>query len=363
MLAAENRDHCPNIHTVGVPDLNRYYPVPVFLAEHQIGLMLLLCDSAPRAKFVILYEIALLHTAMPTLYPWQSQMGSQRDWVWRGWQIRYTYIRAERANDTPVLFLHGFGAAMTQWRSNLIPVSQLHTVYALDLLGFGASEKAAAPYSVALWVEQIYDFWQTFIRQPVILAGHSLGALVALTAAAAHPEMVQGLALMTLPAARQELLSGRLQEIAGRLESWLAQPLLIRPLFQVIRRRAILRRILKLVYTNAESVTEELIESFALPSLDRGAASVFARLSQARTQTDFSQCTKALLPQVKAPILLMWGEQDRIIPLTWGRQLARLHADLRLIEIPNAGHCLYDECADRVNQELLAWIRSPAPFA
>ncbi|NJL21208.1 MAG: alpha/beta fold hydrolase [Leptolyngbyaceae cyanobacterium SM1_3_5] len=256
-----------------------------------------------------------------------------------------------------MLMLHGFGAALTQWRSNLLPLSEHHSVYAIDLLGFGASEKAAATYNVALWVEQVYEFWQTFIRRPIVLVGHSLGALVALTAASQHPEMVQGLALMTLPAARQELLSGKMQAIAGRLESWLAQPFLIRPVFQMLRRPAILRSILKLAYANADRVTEELIESFTLPTLDRGAARVFARLSQARTRSDFSLETRSLLPQVQVPILLMWGEGDRVIPLTWGRQLVSLHADLKMVEIPDAGHCVYDECSDRVNQELLDWVR------
>jgi pimeloyl-ACP methyl ester carboxylesterase len=292
------------------------------------------------------------------IHSWRSQLGHQRDWVWRGWQIRYTYIRTSQAdNDLPILFLHGFGAAMTQWRSNLVPLSQSHTVYALDLLGFGSSEKAAASYNVALWVEQVYDFWRSFIRQPVVLVGHSLGALVALTVAATHPEMVKGLALMTLPAARQELLSGKLQAIAGQLESWVAHPLLIRPVFQLFRRRSVLRSVLKLAYANAENITEELVESFALPALDRGAAGVFSRLSQARTRADFSQCTKAMLPQVQAPVLILWGEKDRVIPIAWGRELISVHADLKMVEISDAGHCLYDECAKQVNWELVAWIK------
>lgn len=294
----------------------------------------------------------------PIPHLWPTQMGAQRDWVWRGWQIRYTYIRAGQSNaGMPILFLHGFGSAMTQWRSNLTTLSEFHTVYALDLLGFGASEKAAARYNVDLWVDQVYDFWRTLIRQPVVLIGHSLGALVALTAATTHPDMVQGLVLMTLPAARQELLAGQLQAIAGRLEGWFTHPLLIRPAFSLIRRPAVLRSALRLVYSDAKNITEDLVESFARPALDRGAAGVFCRLAQARTQSDFSQCTKAMIPLVQVPILLLWGEKDQIIPLAWGRQLISLHADLHLVEIPDAGHSLYDEAADRVNQELLNWIQ------
>jgi pimeloyl-ACP methyl ester carboxylesterase len=290
------------------------------------------------------------------------RLGAQRDWVWRGWQVRYTYVRSTAQSTAlspkpPILLLHGFGAALTQWHENLLPLSQSHTVYALDMVGFGASEKADTAYKVGLWVDQVYEFWRTFIGEPIALVGHSLGALVALSASVAYPEMVQHLVLLTLPAARQELLSNRLQALVGEIESWFTSPLIIRPLFRLVRRPGVVRSILKAVYVNPERVTESLIESFLLPGRDRGASKAFSRLAKARTQLDYSLNTKDLLPQVKVPILLLWGEQDRVIPIAWGRQLVGLHPHLKLVEIPNAGHCPYDESADFVNQQILAWIR------
>jgi len=294
------------------------------------------------------------------LHPWHSHLGSQRDWVWRGWQTRYTYIRAAdpiHPDSTPIVFLHGFGASLTQWRSNLIPLSQTHTVYALDLLGFGASEKAPTDFRVGLWVDQVRDFCRELIGQPVILVGHSLGALVALTAAVIDPELVHGMVLLTLPASRQELLPGWSQSWVGKIESIFATPFLIRPLLRVIRRPGFLRAVLKTVYSNREYVTDELISSFAIPAYDRGAAKVLCRLVQARTQNDFSLSTKTLLQDLDLPMLLLWGEQDRVIPLTWGRQLPLINPQLKMVEIPDSGHCPYDECADRVNQEILAWVK------
>ncbi|NJN56995.1 MAG: alpha/beta fold hydrolase [Leptolyngbyaceae cyanobacterium SL_5_9] len=296
----------------------------------------------------------------PLVQPWQSQMGFQRDWVWRGWQTRYTYIRAAETagpGAPPLMFLHGFGSAIAQWRTNLIPLSQSHTVYALDLLGFGASEKAAASYRVDLWVEQVYDFWRTLIGQPVVLVGHSLGALVTLTAAVKHPDMVRGSVLITLPAARQETLPEWLQPIVNTLEGAFSSPLLIRPLFNLIRRPSVLRKILRLAYTSPESVTEDVIASFVAPALDRGAAQAFCRLSQARTRTDFSDSTKLLLPRLQTPTLMLWGEQDRIIPLAWGRQLPTLNPLLQMVEIPETGHFLYEERSQQVNEEILTWSR------
>lgn len=298
---------------------------------------------------------------MPTLsplFPWHTQLGFQRDWAWRGWQIRYTYLRAQTPSPdaVPIVFLHGFGAALTQWRLNLEPMSQHHTVYAIDLLGFGASEKGAANYKVDLWMAQVRDFCREIVGRPVVLVGHSLGALVALAIAATEPALVQGLILLTLPASRQELLPGKLQGFVGEIESFFSSPLLLKPLFSLIRRPGVIRSVLRAVYANPEAITDELVQSFAIPAGDRGAAKVLCRLVQARTQTDFSPNTKALLQAVDLPILLLWGQKDRVIPLVWGRQLPAMNPKLKLIELPDAGHCPYDECADRVNQEILAWV-------
>ncbi len=287
-----------------------------------------------------------------------AQLGCQRDWVWRGWQIRYTYLRAEQKTDrsVPLLFVHGFGSALTQWHANLLPLSQTHTVYALDLLGFGASEKADADYKVGLWVEQVYEFWRTMIGRPVVLVGHSLGALVALTAATRHPEMIQGLVLMTLPSTRQELLPPRLQPIVGTIERAFSSPLLLKPLFRLVRQPKVVRAILLKAYADAENVTEELIANTLLPIGDRGAAQTFCRLSQAVTRPDYSPSAKTLLPLMQRPALLLWGAQDRIVPLAQGQPLLQQFPNLQMVEIPNAGHCLYDERPEQVNAEILTWV-------
>ena len=115
---------------------------------------------------------------MVTNQPWQERIGNQRDWIWRGWQTRFSYIRAKNGNfdNPPLIFIHGFGASIEHWRHNLPVVSENHTVYALDLLGFGASRKANTNYSAAFWTEQIHDFWQAFIGKPVIIVGNSIGS-------------------------------------------------------------------------------------------------------------------------------------------------------------------------------------------
>ena len=116
---------------------------------------------------------------------------------------------------SPVMLVHGFGASIGHWRHNLEFLATHHPVYGLDLVGWGGSRKPDTNYDIDLWVEQIHDFWQTFIGRPIILIGNSIGSLVALVAAARYPEMATALVMVSLPdlSAEQELIPPPLQPI------------------------------------------------------------------------------------------------------------------------------------------------------
>jgi pimeloyl-ACP methyl ester carboxylesterase len=253
--------------------------------------------------------------------------------------------------------LHGFGASLNQWRSNLAELAQQRPVYCLDLLGFGDSQKAATTFNTDLWSEQVYDFWQQWIDRPMVLVGHSLGALVALNTAIAHPEAVDRLVMLTLPAAREELLSGWIEAVSRWMEQAFSTPLLIRPLFYFVRQPWVLRGALRSVYQVPERVDAALVAQFVAPTRDRGAARTLCYLVRSRTEPQFTPETQALIPQITMPTLLLWGQRDRVIPIAWGRRVAPLNPQVTLVEIPDAGHCLYDEYPQQVNQALLGFLQ------
>ncbi len=295
---------------------------------------------------------------------WQQKVGNQRDWVWRGWQTRYTYIRPDnilendRRKSLPLILLHGFGASIGHWRHNLEVLGDRHTVYALDMLGFGASEKAPANYSVDLWVEQIHDFWKAFIRTPVILIGSSIGSLISLAAAAKYPEMVGGVVMMSLPDPdiEKEAIPELLYPLVAKIKSFFANPLLIKAVFYLVRQPSILRRGVSLAYANPEAVSVELLDIFAKPPQDRGSARAFTALVKSRNHPNYSPNVKKLLSNLTIPILLIWGEKDRIIPFALASKFASLNENLELITLENVGHFPHDECPEQINQGILDWI-------
>lgn len=296
------------------------------------------------------------------------KLGYQRDWLWRGWKIRYSYVRARQPQPSmpPIVLLHGFGSSLGQWRSNLLPLSEFHSVYAIDFLGFGASQKASERYNFRLWADLVRDFCHHFIRRPAVLVGHSLGSLVALTAVDRTPELASHLALFTLPDARPS----QGPALARTLERFFANPLLLSPLFGFVRRPKFLRWVLQKIYLVSELVDDELVELFSTPTRDEGALDVFCRLARSRSDDDYSERRiEQMLPALSIPILLIWGDRDRIVPLSSFHKLLQIgYGDdfperCQIIQIENAGHCAYDEYPDRINQTLVNWIRETlSPF-
>ena len=297
---------------------------------------------------------------MITSQHWQQRVGSQRDWVWRGWQTRYTYIRPSQPNQkkTPLILLHGFGTSIGHWRHNLTVLGEHHTVYALDLLGFGASQKAPVTYNIDLWVEQVYDFWRTFIRQPVVLVGNSIGSLICLAAAAIHPDMVQGMVMLSLPdmSLEEEAVPQFLQPVVAVIKSLVASPPILRTLFQVVRRPYVVRRWAAIAYAKPNAVTDELVEILVDPAQDKGAAQAFSAILRGMTRSQFGPSVKAVLQTLEIPMLLIWGQQDRMVPPILALKFTQYNTKLQLLKLDNAGHCPHDECPEQVNQAILEWI-------
>ena len=290
---------------------------------------------------------------------WQERIGHQRDWIWRGWQTRYSYLMTNKdIKQTPLILIHGFGACIEHWRNNIPVLSQEYPVYALDLLGFGASRKADTEYSVELWVEQVHDFWLIFIGEPVVLVGNSIGSLVCLGLATTYPEMVKAIAMLSLPdvSIRQEMIPPLIQPLVTSLENLIASPLLITTLLKILRQPSMIKRWAKIAYENHEAVNDELIQILSAPAYDTDASKTLYNLSQGVRKPNFSPVAKQILPQLAIPMLLIWGLQDKMVPPKLASFFASLNDQIKLIQLDSMGHCPHDESPERFNQILLDWL-------
>ncbi|CAN1210744.1 alpha/beta fold hydrolase [Tumidithrix helvetica PCC 7403] len=278
----------------------------------------------------------------------------QCQWQWQGHRIQYTVV----GEGQPLVLIHGFGASIGHWRKN-IPVLAAagYQVYAIDLLGFGNSDKPALDYSLDLWQQLLKDFWQAHIQTPTIFIGNSIGALLALMLVADYPEISAGGVLLNVAGGlnhRPDELNYPLRWIMGAFTQLVSSPITGKFLFDRVRQKHRIRGTLSQVYRNADAITDELVEILYQPSCDAGAQQVFASVLTAPAGRKPAE----LLPQVERPLLVLWGESDPWTPF----KAAKIYQDnsqtknIKVIPIANTGHCPHDERPEVVNPLIVDWL-------
>jgi pimeloyl-ACP methyl ester carboxylesterase len=281
-------------------------------------------------------------------------------WTWQNHRIAY----AEMGSGVPLILIHGFGASIGHWRNN-IPVLAAagYRVFAIDLLGFGKSEKPLVGYRMELWQEMLRDFCAVHVQEPAVFVGNSIGALLCLMMLANHPELARGGVLLNAAGGlnhRPEELNPPLRLVMGAFTKLVSSEVVGPFLFNRIRQKPRLRRTLHQVYRDRTAVTDELIDLIYEPACDPQAPKVFAKILTAPPGPK----PEELLPHVTQPLLILWGEADPWTPITGAklyRELAAQSEQVEFIPIPNTGHCPHDERPELVNQEILAWLQRRIP--
>lgn len=275
-------------------------------------------------------------------------------WTWRDRQIQYVAVGEGR----PLLLVHGFGASIGHWRKNIPALAAAgYRVFAIDLLGFGGSDKPAIDYNLELWQALLEDFWQDRIGEPTVFVGNSIGALLCLMVAARRPDIVAGGVLLNCAGGlnhRPDELNLPLRLVMGTFARLVNSQFFGSFLFNRIRQKHRIRGTLKQVYRNRDAITDELVELLYQPSCDPGAQKVFASILSAPPGPRIEE----LLPHVQAPLLVLWGEDDPWTPVTGGRifeQMAQSQP-IEFVSIPKTGHCPHDERPDVVNARISQWL-------
>ncbi|MBD0267995.1 MAG: alpha/beta fold hydrolase [Cyanobacteria bacterium Co-bin8] len=289
----------------------------------------------------------------------------KQTWTWQGYNIKYVV----QGTGQPLVLIHGFGASSGHWRKN-IPVLAAagYQVFALDLLGFGGSEKPAIAYSLDLWQDLLKDFWTVFIQRPAVFVGNSIGGLLAMMMLANHPEIAAGGILLNAAGGlnhRPDELPPPLRLVMGSFtklvsSNW-AGPLL----FNQVRQKHRIRGSLRQVYGNKDAITDELIDMLHQPALEAGAQKVFAAILTAPP----GPRPIDLLPLIQQPLLVIWGEDDPWTPIKGAEVYKTLstavdgQSVVTFHSIPKTGHCPHDERPDVVNALMIDWLATLAASA
>ncbi|XP_076930005.1 uncharacterized protein LOC143594626 [Bidens hawaiensis] len=281
-----------------------------------------------------------------------------RMWNWKGYSIRYQYA----GNSGPALVLvHGFGANSDHWRKNIPVLEESHRVYAIDLIGYGYSDKPNPRelgdtrfYTFETWGAQLNDFCTEVVKDEAFFICNSIGGLVGLQAAVTDPSICKGIMVLNI--------SLRMLHITK--QPWFGRPLirsfqnLLRNtpvgkfFFQTVATQESVRNILCQCYHDTSQVTDELVDTILRPGLEPGAADVFLEF------ICYSEgpLPEELLPQVKCPVVVVWGDKDPWEPIELGRAYGEFEPVEDFITLPGVGHCPQDEAPHLVNPLIESFV-------
>jgi pimeloyl-ACP methyl ester carboxylesterase len=256
----------------------------------------------------------------------------------------------EAGSGPPVVLIHGIGRSLHDWTENIDALAQSHRVIALDMLGFGLSEKPEIRYTVDLQARALCEFMRTLGLEPAALVGNSLGGAVALTLALKHPELVSKLVLVA-PAG--------MGERGASFFTWMALPLVgewvTRPSLKGSQQ--VLHALFKDTKFHTEARAQRDFELGQMP----GAQRVF--LSMLRSMVHGNQLRPQLLKnlrdrlgELEMPTLMIWGQQDQILFSHYAAAAAATLKNGRLQIFDPCGHFPMIECADAFNDMVLEFL-------
>ena len=193
------------------------------------------------------------------------------------------------------------------------------------------------------------------INQPTIFIGNSIGSLISLNTIANHPEVAKGLVMLSLPdVARRGGLPPKLLSLVMTIEQIVANPLIVRLLFNIARKPNIIRKSLQTAYINHLHVDQELVDLICRPPQDQGAARALIALT--KSMSNFSTPAVDLLAKLTIPSLLIWGKNDRLVPPTPAERFAQVNHLMELKLLDDTGHCPHDESPEEFNQLVSQWL-------
>lgn len=239
----------------------------------------------------------------------------------------------------PLILIHGLGMSSALWVHQQPEFATRFRTLAVDLRGFGKSDKPATPgaYAIEMLARDIAEVADTLALGPYHVLGTSMGGFVAQALALDRPDLCCSLVLchtgprMSIPA---DILQQRLSALSkSPMEAY--APLVVEQALAGGADQALRQWVFDMVVNNDKrAYTQVLMEGLAdFDVTDRVAA-------------------------IGIPTLVVIGAQDRVIPPTEGRELARLISGARLVEIEDVGHLSYAERPDVFNTAVLNFLEA-----
>lgn len=291
-----------------------------------------------------------------------------------GYKINCAVSKSREDGSLDVLLVHGFGASIGHFKKNVRALVEAgHNVHALDLLGFGASQKPLDfQYTMEGWRDLLVDYIEAMPKgKGLVIMGNSIGSLAALLTAKevlAQKGGLKGVVLLNC--------AGGMNNAATLDDDWrikLAYPIFalintllkIRPvaqfLFDKFSSKESIENVLRQVYRNQESVDSALVDLIYEPATTPGALEAFVSILTGPPGPRPEKVVPDLLEN-EVPLLVLWGDRDPFTPLDgpvaqfFQSKLEPEHDFVDFVVLPDVGHCPHDDRPEEVHKALVPWL-------
>lgn len=248
----------------------------------------------------------------------------------------------------PIVLLHGTGASLHTFDAWTATLTSQYRVVRLDLPAFGLTGPFLHQnYSIEKYVEFVDQFLQAKGIQQCIIGGNSLGGEIAWRYTVAHPGKVEKLILIDAAGYPQASKSVPMAFTLAKIP-------IVNQLATYITPRFMIRESVENVFADKTKVTESLVDRYFALTLREGNRQAFVDRVQPRPSSDHVE----MIPTIFQPCLVLWGDQDLLIPL---EQAQRFHDDLpndRLVILKDVGHVPMEESPEESVAVVLDFLKN-----
>ena len=234
--------------------------------------------------------------------------------------MRYIDIGANKKN--ALLLVHGLGGSIESWINNIDEMSQLFNVVAVDLPGFGQSDKPKISYTIEFYQKFVVQFLKKLkIQHKISVVGSSLGGHIAAELAISHSNLINKLILISP---------------AGALPSSFKGTVALKKYVKVTDAksvRQVKQALSEIVYNNKPvdmTYAQMVFQKISMPGAKHAFLSALRGSAQARRLNRY-------LNQIQAQTLLLWGKEDVIIPVRFVKSFVNMK-NCRIILLEHCGH-------------------------
>jgi len=285
------------------------------------------------------------------------------DWMQVNWRnhLRWVRVQGRLVNvvdigqgPSTLVFLHGLSGCWQNWLQTIPEFARDHRVIVLDFPGFGQSEMPAEPISIPGYARMLDELLAALSIGSATIIGNSMGGFVGIDLAIRLPERVDRLVLVAGAGLSMEhMLNERNQGLRPRVENFLFFGLgrLAAHSDIVVRSPTLRRALLRLVVAHPEKLPGRLM----LEQVNGAGKPGFHRALDAMVGYPI----RDRLGEIDSPTLIVWGEEDRLVPLRDAAEFEWLIRRARKVVYEDTGHMVMLERPERFNADLRAFLEEP----